>query len=322
MSWVDNSSGLAGFIVQRAQGTVGPYTQIAQLPPGVVSYTDTAISLGLTYCYRVAAVSGSQMSAFSETSCGNPSGGFTLAVAKDGTGGGTVTSSPTGIDCGTACAYTYLAGKAVTLTATPSSGSTFVGWSGGGCGGADTCTVVGNVAVTTTATFALGGATTAVSPPSLSLVYNGNLRDRVGQGNTALAPDGALDGALTATLSASGGRTVTALQLDSDAPGTWDTSSDTGFWALAVASSLDGPLLNIPGTMAVSFPVADGGSFVVFAADYLNMEFLSGRTLTLTATFSDGSTVVTSTTSEPNALRRNPSGVSMSTSSPSESTAT
>jgi len=30
--------------------------------------------------------------------------------------------------------------------------------------------------------------------------------------------------------------------------------------------------------MAVNFPVADGGSFVVFASDYLNMEFLPGRT--------------------------------------------
>jgi len=30
--------------------------------------------------------------------------------------------------------------------------------------------------------------------------------------------------------------------------------------------------------MAVNFPVADGGGFVVFASDYLNMEFLPGRT--------------------------------------------
>ena len=52
------------------------------------------------------------------------------------------------------------------------------------------------------------------------------LRDRVGQGNTALAPDGAMDGTLTVTLSAPGGRTVTALRLDSNAPGTWDTSSN------------------------------------------------------------------------------------------------
>jgi hypothetical protein len=137
---------------------------------------------------------------------------------------------------------------------------------------------------------------TAPTPATLTLAYNGKLRDRVGQSNTALAPDGALDGALTATLSASGGRTVTGLRLDSNAPGTWDTTSGTGFWVLAVAPTLDGTLLNAPGTMTVNFPVPDGGSFVLFASDYQAAEFLPGRTLTLTATFSDGSTATATTT--------------------------
>jgi len=131
---------------------------------------------------------------------------------------------------------------------------------------------------------------------SLAIIYNGKIRDRVAPGNTALAPDGAPDGTLTVTLSASGGRTVTALRLDSDAPGTWDTTSATGFWVLGVATSLDGPLLNAPGTMEVNFSVADGGSFVLFAADLQLSEFLPGRTLTLTATFSDGSTTTAVTT--------------------------
>jgi hypothetical protein len=99
-----------------------------------------------------------------------------------------------------------------------------------------------------------------------------------------------------ATLRAAGGRTITALRLDSNGPGTWDTSSATEFWALAVAPSLDGAVLNTPDTMAVSFPVADGGSFVLFAADYQNIEFLPGRTLTLTAIFSDGTTAIAETT--------------------------
>jgi subtilisin family serine protease len=139
-------------------------------------------------------------------------------------------------------------------------------------------------------TLAGGFTVVGAGPANLALTYNGMLRDRVGQGNTALAPDGALDGTLTVTLSAPGGRTVTGLRLDSNAPGVWDTSSGTEFWVLAVAPTLDGAVLNAPGTMAVNFPVADGGSFVVFASDYQGSEFLSGRTLTLTATFSDGST--------------------------------
>src|SRR5436309_8326075 len=77
----------------------------------------------------------------------------------------------------------------------------------------------------------------------------------------------------------------------------WLTSSPgTGHWVLAAAPTVDGAVLNASGTLAVNFPVADGGSFVVFAADYLGSEFLPGRTLTLTATFSDGSTVTASTT--------------------------
>jgi len=54
--------------------------------------------------------------------------------------------------------------------------------------------------------------------------------------------------------------------------------------------TLDGPLLNDPATAAVSFFVAEGDSFVVFASDYQDMEFLSGNTLSLVAFFSDAST--------------------------------
>ena len=83
---------------------------------------------------------------------------------------------------------------------------------------------------------------TAPTPAALTVTYNGKLRDRVGTNNIALAPDGALDGTLTLTLSAAGGKTVTGLQLQSSAGGgLWDTSSATGYWALGVATSLDGP---------------------------------------------------------------------------------
>src|SRR5437870_13560998 len=82
----------------------------------------------------------------------------------------------------------------------------------------------------------------------------------------------------------------------SDAPGTRDTSSGTMYWVLAVAPTLDGALLNASGTMGVNFPVADGGTFVVFASDYLEREFVRGRRLTLTATFADGSTAAAGAT--------------------------
>jgi hypothetical protein len=81
--------------------------------------------------------------------------GFTLTVSKTGSGSGTVTSNPGGINCGSTCAASFTAGTSVTLTATASAGSTFTGWSGGGCSGTATCTVTLNANTTVTATFAL-----------------------------------------------------------------------------------------------------------------------------------------------------------------------
>ena len=51
--------------------------------------------------------------------------------------------------------------------------------------------------------------------------------------------------------------------------------------------------------MAVNFTVADGGSFRLFAADFANIEFVPGVTLTVTAVFSDGSTAQASVTVPP-----------------------
>src|SRR5438876_350275 len=60
-----------------------------------------------------------------------------------------------------------------------------------------TVTNPGGGSVTLTGGFTV----TSASAATLSLAYNGKLRDRVGQGNTALGADGALDGTLTATRS-------------------------------------------------------------------------------------------------------------------------
>jgi hypothetical protein len=54
----------------------------------------------------------------------------TLTIVKSGTGTGTVTSDPSGINCGSACSYQFTFGTNVILTATPDSGSAFGGWSG------------------------------------------------------------------------------------------------------------------------------------------------------------------------------------------------
>ena len=80
--------------------------------------------------------------------------GQILAVLKDGTGTGTVTSSPAGINCGSTCTASFTNGTMVTLTPTASADSTFTGWSGA-CSGTGPCTVTMDQARSVTATFAL-----------------------------------------------------------------------------------------------------------------------------------------------------------------------
>ena len=79
----------------------------------------------------------------------------TLKVSQTGAGTGTVTSSPAGIDCGLTCVASFDDGTQVTLTASPDTGSTFTGWSGGGCSGTGNCQVTVTTDTTVTATFAV-----------------------------------------------------------------------------------------------------------------------------------------------------------------------
>ncbi len=221
---------------------------------------------------------------------------FTLTVSKAGTGSGTVSSTPAGITCGTSCSASYASGTSVTLSAAPANGSTFTGWSGGGCSGTGSCNVTLTIATTVTATF---NVSPNVSPASLTLSFNGKLRDKVGQGETALSPDGRLDGTFTVSLAAgSGARTVTRLDLQRSGGGHWDTVPGNSFWVLGAAPSLDGALLN-SANGAVSFAVTDGGSFILFASDINNTLFTAGTAFTLTASFADGSSSTASLTVAP-----------------------
>ena len=95
---------------------------------------------------------------------------FNVAIATDrltvnlgGTGSGTVTSNPSGISCPGICAGDFAAGTTVTLTAAPTNGSTFDGFSGAGCSGpGSSCTVAMVGSPTVTATF-------TAAPPSFTL---------------------------------------------------------------------------------------------------------------------------------------------------------
>jgi Divergent InlB B-repeat domain/PASTA domain/WD40-like Beta Propeller Repeat len=79
----------------------------------------------------------------------------TLTVTKAGGGSGVVASTTPGISCGSTCSHAFDYRTSVMLTATPSAGSRFVGWSGA-CSGTGVCNVTMSAARSVKASFALG----------------------------------------------------------------------------------------------------------------------------------------------------------------------
>ena len=76
-----------------------------------------------------------------------------VSVSVIGSPGGTVTSSPAGIDCGSTCSGNFSTGTQVTLKASPAPTWGFAGW-GGACSGiANSCTVTTNASTNASATF-------------------------------------------------------------------------------------------------------------------------------------------------------------------------
>ena len=77
----------------------------------------------------------------------------TLQITKNGSGSGSVSSDPAGVNCGADCEQAFDIDAVVTLTATPDGNSRFAGWQGGGCSGAGNCVVTITADTSVTATF-------------------------------------------------------------------------------------------------------------------------------------------------------------------------
>lgn len=105
----------------------------------------------------------------------------TLTVTLSGSGGGSVTSSPSGINCPGTCAAQFDQNSTVTLAAAPSSSSSFTGWSGA-CSGTAGCSVpMGTSDKAVTAGFAAAPKTKVgiLGFETLTLAYAGVTSDPV-----------------------------------------------------------------------------------------------------------------------------------------------
>ena len=151
-SWPSYGYAIDDFQISGAEiKSYGNWTALASN----VSSTSYAVNGKISgkYAYRVRAYANGLWQNYGSVGVATVStSSHLLSVSKSGTGGGTVTSSPAGISCGSDCAESYSSGQSVTLTASADSGSVFAGWSGA-CTGTGACTVSMTAAKSVTAAF-------------------------------------------------------------------------------------------------------------------------------------------------------------------------
>jgi hypothetical protein len=213
---------------------------------------------------------------------------YLLSVVTNGTGTGTVGSSPSGIACPGTCSTSYPSGTSVTLTATAANGSTFAGWSGASCTGTSTCTVTMSAARNVTATFNLLPQTFA-----LSVGIAGT-----GSGAVASSP-GPIDcpGLCSATFNAGTVVTLTATPSSGSSFGGWTGActnlSLTCSVTMDAAKSVTATFTTVPTSRLTVTVFGDPGNGTVTsspagincgAGSTCSFDYASGTTVTLTAT--------------------------------------
>jgi uncharacterized repeat protein (TIGR02543 family) len=131
---------------------------------------------------------------------------LTVAV----TGNGNVSGGSGAINCGSngnACSASFALNSTVTLTASPATGATFIGWSGA-CGGtATTCTALMSASKSVSATFLSGTVPLTVSVTGTGTITGGGIN--CGNGATTCRADEPLNASISLTATPASGATFT-----------------------------------------------------------------------------------------------------------------
>jgi hypothetical protein len=188
----------------------------------------------------------------------NPTTTYPLNISAI-SGSGTVTSNPTGINCGADCTENYTSGTSVTLTAAPASGWSFSSWGGDCSGTSTTCTITINSAKNVTVTF-------TQNPPT---TYPLNISAISGSGTVTSNPTGINCGAdctenytsgTSVTLTAAPASGWSFSSWGGDCSGTSTTCTITMNSAKNVTATFTQPTQQTP---TISAPATSTGSFSV-----------------------------------------------------------
>jgi uncharacterized repeat protein (TIGR02543 family) len=204
----------------------------------------------------------------------------TLAVVRNGTGSGTVSSSPAGINCGATCTATFPYNTTVNLTASASTGSTFTGWTGDCTGSSTTCSVPMTQARNVTATF-------AINPETLTVARSGT-----GSGTVTSSPAGINCGsACSMTVNYGTMITLTASPSAGSTFGGWTGggcgSGTTCTVSMTTAQNVTATFTISSYTVAVTFSGGGAGSISmngVVCSSSCSQTYTYGTAVTITAT--------------------------------------
>jgi|GEM_PF-6366578 len=276
---------------------------------GTETLSLTGLVVGNTYYIRIYDYGSSEPvgaeAEFQVCVTGTPATNYTLLVTGSGTGQGTVTGS--GINCtvnagstsGT-CSANFPSGSAVSLSATPTGGSTFGGWSGA-CAGTGGCSFTINATTSVSASF-----TAPVTNYTLSVTGAGTGQGTVtGTGINCTISGGNMSGTCSASYASGTGVSLTATPTGGSTFNNWGGScsgsggcSVTMNAAKNVSASFTAPVTNytlsltgagtgqgtVTGT-GINCTISAGSTSGTCSASYA-----SGTNVSLTATPSGSST--------------------------------